>query len=374
MKTNAIIRIIVWSLVILLLVAILGGALLGRYTLRSFFRMVDRGESYVETFIPARLDEEAVPLETFVPVAPLNPEETVRLPAEQISDIEIEWAAGKILIQPIDTDEIQFSESDITDIKNALVWKQRGSKLSISFCEESVGNFINFGSNSNLTKDLTILVPRDWSCDTLEIDAASATLEVNDLTIQEVELDTASGSCKFDNCSIKELDLDTASGDIRFFGSLDILDCDAASASVYAVLTNVPTRMDLDSMSGDLDITLPEDAGFTANVEGLSADFSSDFDTTTRNGSHVHGDGHCRISVDAMSGDVIIRKAEQAVAETVIPTEIPSETQVHQHTEHCTTNPDSCPDNSIHHDYSPDETSTGAHSTHETTHHEENHN
>ena len=31
----------------------------------------------------------------------------------------------------------------------------------------------------------------------------------------------------------------------------DILDCDAASASVYAILTNIPTRMDLDSMSGD---------------------------------------------------------------------------------------------------------------------------
>lgn len=370
MKTNAIIRIILWSLVIILLVTILGGALLGNSILKKFFN----GNSSLESKIKDRISMEEVPVSTELPVTPLESGEIVRIPAEHISNIHIEWAAGKILIQPIDTDEIKFSESDTTDIKNALVWKLRGNTLSISYCKDAVDTFFGFGISTDLSKDLTIYVPHNWTCDTLEIEAASASLEVNNMTIREVELDTASGTCKFDNCSVKELDLDTASGDIRFFGSLDILDCDAASASVYAVLTNVPTRMDLDSMSGDLDITLPEDAGFTANVEGLSADFSSDFDTTTRNGSHVHGDGRCRINVDAMSGDVIIRKAEQAIAETVVPTEIPSETQVHQHTEHCTTTPDSCPDNNIHHDYASDESPTGAHSTHETTHHEENHN
>ena len=350
MKTNAIIRIILWSLVILLLVAILAGVLLGRSAFRSLSRIFREDESYAETFIPARLDENEVPLVTERPVAPLNPDETVSLPAEEIRDIEIEWAAGKILIQPIDTDEIQFSESDVTDIKNGLVWKQRGSTLSISFCEGSAGNFLNFGNDSNLTKDLTIFVPNNWTLDTLEIDAASATLEVNDLRIDEVDIDTASGACKFDNCTVKELDLDTASGDIRFYGFLDILDCDAASASVYAILTNIPTRMDLDSMSGDLDITLPEGAGFTASVEGLSADFSTDFETTNRNGNYVCGDGRCRISVDAMSGDVIIRKAAETVSETVVPTDIPSETETHHHSESCTTDPESCPDNTIHHE------------------------
>lgn len=376
MKTNAIVRIVLWSLVIILLVAILGSVLLGRSAFHSLSRIFRDEDSYAETFTPARLDENGVPIETAVPVAPLNPDETVRLPAEEIRDIAIEWAAGKILIQPIDTDEVQFFESDVTDIKNALVWKQRGSKLSIAFCDESVGNFLNFGGSSNLTKDLTIYVPNNWTLDSLEIDAASATLEVNDLRISEVEIDTASGACKFDNCTVRELDLDTASGDIRFYGFLDILDCDAASASVYAVLTNVPTRMDLDSMSGDLDITLPDGAGFTASVEGLSTDFSTDFETTNRNGSYVCGDGRCRISVDAMSGDVIIRKAAETVSETIIPTEVTDAVSTHhEHTESCTIDPDSCPDNHIHHDYSGDDSPTGAQSTSETTatHHPEEH-
>lgn len=292
MKTNAIVRIVLWTLVILILLGIMVGIMGGV----TFFRNVRT----------SNMESDATPVEV------LPSGDSLRIPADQIMDIEIEWAAGSILIQPADVEEIEISETKVSDEKYAMRWKQNGNKLTIQFCEETFVN--SFGINNFPTKDLTIFVPRDWSCDSLEIDAASATLEVNDLTIREVEIDTASGTCNFDNCAVNKLDLDTASGDVRFVGSLDILDCDAASASVYAVLDNVPTRMDMDSMSGDLDITLPETAGFTVTMDTMSSDFTSDFETTIKNGNYTHGDGSCRINVDAMSGDVTIRAA------SVVPT------------------------------------------------------
>jgi len=42
--------------------------------------------------------------------------------------------------------------------------------------------------------------------------------------------------------------------------------------------------------------------------EGLSSQFSSDFETSTQNGRHVFGDGSCRIRVEAVSGSVHIYK------------------------------------------------------------------
>ena len=53
-----------------------------------------------------------------------------------------------------------------------------------------------------------IYVPRDWMCDSLEIDAASATVEINDLTIRELDFDGASGTCNLENCIITDLDID----------------------------------------------------------------------------------------------------------------------------------------------------------------------
>ena len=95
---------------------------------------------------------------------------------------------------------------------------------------------------------------------------------------------------------------------IWFQGSLLRLECDAVSADITLELTNVPNTLDLDGVSGGLDVTLPAEAGFTVTMETLSGDFESDFDTTQRNGSYVSGNGRCRIDVDGMSGDVTIRK------------------------------------------------------------------
>lgn len=240
-----------------------------------------------------------------------DPGDKITIPADKVREIEIEWVSGDILIQPGNVEEITFSEDGVTDSKYAMHWIRSNDELKITFCDDDRLGF-GFGRGIELEKDLTILVPQDWTCESLSIECASASVEVNDMTIREVDFDGASGACEFENCTVGEIDLDTASGDIRFIGSLESLDCDAASASVYAVLTNMPSRLDLDTMSGDLDITLPENAGFTLAIDAMSNDFESDFETTLKNGNYVCGDGRCRINVDALSGDVMIRKAPPA--------------------------------------------------------------
>ena len=269
----------------------------------------------------------------------------ISLDARQIQEIDIQWAAGNITIQPAEVDAIQISESTPSDPKFAMIWRQSGDKLTIQFCESIKLDF-NFGISINdvISKDLMILVPMGWECDSLDIEAASATVDVKDLVIREVDFDGASGTCNFVNCVVDQLDLDTASGDVYYTGSLNILDCDAASASVYAVFDNVPSRIDMDSMSGDLDITLPSAAGFTVTMDGLSTDFISDFGYSRKDGSFYRGNGACKISMDPMSGDIYLREYKEAAAAA-----IPDPTAVHHNTEACTTDPDSCPENATHH-------------------------
>ena len=229
--------------------------------------------------------------------------------ASSIRELEIEWAAGEILIQPGPSDQIIVKEDGVTEDKYAMVLRQEGNSLEIRYCREAFGQGFGISFGKELKKDLTIYVPADWYCDSLEIDAASATVEINDLNIGEVEFDGASGTCEFENCTVYELNIDTASGDVRFTGSLNILDCNAASASVYAAFSNIPNHLDMDMMSGNLELTLPDEAGFTLRMDTMSEHFSSEFQTELKNGSYVSGDGFCRINIDALSGDVIIHKA-----------------------------------------------------------------
>ena len=285
MRTNAIIRIILYSIAILILISILATALL----LNTFVINTDWDTVFTS--------------ENSGTVTSVG-----SVPADSIRDIQIEWAAGTITIMPGDVGEITFSDTAGLAEKDQMIWSQKGDKLLIQFCKPR----IIFGISIDAPKDLKIIVPRGWNCDELDIDAASADVNIQNMTIQAVDFDGASGTCTFTDCHLNILDVDTASGDINFSGTLSELDCDAASATCTMRLTNCPKRMDADMASGDLRLTLPENCGFSVNLEALSGDFTSEFPTVTKDGRYVHGDGSCVIQVSAMSGNIVINKGSAA--------------------------------------------------------------
>lgn len=227
-----------------------------------------------------------------------------------IRKINIEWVVGDIYITAVEgIDQIQISESHVDEEKYLMNVTEDNGKLTVQFCKETFKGFgINLGNA--VSKDLTVCVPADWVCRELQLEVASADVTLENIQISEMDFDGASGTCNFVNCTVADLDIDTASGDVTFFGSLTRLDFDAASASFSGHLTNYPSQIDMDGMSGDLELTLPEDCGFTVTMDGLSSHFSTDFAYSEhRDRTYVSGDGACRIDVDGISSDVYIHKA-----------------------------------------------------------------
>ena len=263
---------------------------------------------FVELLEP--IQENKIVIDTPVPQDQQIRANAVAMDAASIRNVEIEWAAGSILIQPKDIDEIYIMEDGLREDSDPMVWKVRENKLSIQYSKNTDHDFGMGLLHGNESKDLIIQVPFDWQCNSLEIDAASASLEVNDLTIQSMEFDGASGTCVFNNCTVERLELDTASGDVLFKGSLNQMECDSASANIILELNNVPRSIEMDTASGDLDMVLPEGSGFSVKLDTMSGDFKSDFTTTNRNGKYIAGDGRCQIEVDGMSGSVNIRKGQ----------------------------------------------------------------
>ena len=226
---------------------------------------------------------------------------------KEIDRLKIEWAAGNIVLVPAEGDKISVTEELLGGDKT-MVLKKDGSTLYVQYCEGAVG--ISFGSNSSLKKNLYICVPQDWECKELEIDAASATVQAEYLTIQELTSSTASGSHTFTNCQVEKLKMETVSGNLDFSGSLDKLEFNGVSAQANLVLSNRPKSINLESVSGDLNLTLPEGCGFTLEKDTVSGRFSSELETTEKNGKIIHGDGSCEIDVEGVSASVHIRKGD----------------------------------------------------------------
>lgn len=295
MKRNAIVRVVLFSiLAIFLTFALIGG--ISRKSFRDQYSLSvqERIEPTVE-----RPPDVAMP-ESELPV--LNSE---NFSPKEIQSLEISWVSGKITIEARDTDTITIAE-EASGSQRPMIAKKSGSRLIVECCEDSSPVFFNLGGLGD--KNLYITVPLDWECEELAIDAASADALVTALTARKVEVDTASGAYVFRDCQVDSLDMDTASGGLEFSGTLNTLDLDSASAGAKLTLSNQPKSIQMDSASGDLNLTLPEDCGFTVMLDTLSGSCSTEQDTVKRDEKLIHGDGACKIEVDGLSSSVHIRK------------------------------------------------------------------
>jgi len=275
MKRNAIARVVIYSVIVVMLAGILIAGL-GRNTFSFDFDF--ENEAYTTG--------------------------SGSVPIDSIHNIRVEWVSGKIDLIAADVSEVSFSETGYGN--QEMIYKVQDDTLVIISQKPTV----SFGTAlSSSRKDLKILVPKYWNCDNLIVEVASAKITGQDLLIKNVEIDTASGECKFLNCNFDNLDANTASGEIYYEGALNTLQCDAASADFIGIFQNVPDRLEMDSMSGDMDITIPADySGFRASVEALSGKFTSDYAAQFYNGRYNYGDGHCIIEFEGMSGNITVRK------------------------------------------------------------------
>lgn len=277
MKRNAIVRIVLFSILALSLVGVLIGGI-------AF-------KGYSAPGIIVRSTTEA-------PVVSRN-----HFNAEEIDRLSIDWAAGKIVILPVEGSQIAVTE-ELLGEEDEMVLKLDGSTLYVEYSENAVS--LNFGSTHK--KNLYITVPQDWVCQELYIDAASATVQAELLTIQKVESSTASGNHTFRDCKVEKLKLETVSGNLDYSGTLDKLDFEGVSAQADVVLTNFPKSIDVETVSGDLNLTLPKECGFTLEKDSVSGHFSSELETRKENGKYVYGDGQCKIEVEGVSANITIRK------------------------------------------------------------------
>ncbi len=261
MKRNAIARIIAYSILALVLIAILIGTIGLEGMIFSIH--INNSGTVVE-------DETA-------------------LEASGIQNIEIDWAAGSVEIRTAETDQITISEVRPENSKYKMTYEISDQTLKLEYGN---GVFsIGLGNQSIPSKDLLITVPQDWICEELEIDGASLDIKLQDLTVESLNLDVAS-------CSL------------QFSGSVDHVEIDGASIDMEFHCTNRVSGIEVDGASCELDLTLPKDCGFTVNVEGLSYALHTDLSLTQQGDNKIYGDGYCKINIDGVSCEVTIRENE----------------------------------------------------------------
>lgn len=225
---------------------------------------------------------------------------------EQINKVKIDWVNGEVEIKPTASSEITFEESGASNLndKDKMRYKLDGDTLSIIFC----GNKPNWSFMKKSNKKLVVNIPENKKLSELSIDSVSANITIEKADATLLNIDNVSGFVSVKNASVIDFDFETISGDLDYNGEYQKLDAESVSANISSTLSVCPREVSLQSVSGNIAISIPENDGFTFAYDKVSGSFSSDFDMTLGDDRYIYKNGLNKFDVETVSGNVKIQK------------------------------------------------------------------
>ena len=232
----------------------------------------------------------------------------IRVPAEDITALDIDWVAGDVKIMVTDGEEIVVTEHADRGIpaEYALLL-EADNTLRIRYSNDVWG--IDMPE-----KDLTVLLPRTVAENLTAVDLSgvSANFAVGKLTVRDAfSFDTTSGKLKTEvlTATGAKADVNSVSGDIELDGSFREVKAGSTSGEIDLMLRNAPAAVEVKTVTGEVDVELPAGTGFTLDYSTVSGELECDFPLTKSvDGKYVCGDGACRMEIGTTSGSLSVER------------------------------------------------------------------
>ena len=232
----------------------------------------------------------------------------IRVPAESITALSIDWVAGDVKIMVTDGEEIVVTEHADRGIpaEYALLL-EADNTLRIRYSNDVWG--IDMPE-----KDLTVLLPRTVAENLTAVDLSgvSADFAVGKLTVRDAfSFDTTSGKLEMQsmNAPQAKATVSSVSGKVELDGSFREVKAGSTSGEIDLMLRNAPAAVEVSTVSGEVDVELPAGTGFTLDYSTVSGELECDFPLTKSvDGKYVCGDGACRMEVGTTSGSLSVER------------------------------------------------------------------
>ena len=232
----------------------------------------------------------------------------IRVPAESITALSIDWVAGDVKIMVTDGEEIVVTEH-----------ADRGIPEEYALCVET-DNTLRIRYSNDVwgidmpEKDLTVLLPRTVAENLTAVDLSgvSADFAVGKLTVRDAfSFDTTSGKLEMQsmNAPQAKATVSSVSGNVELDGSFREVKAGSTSGEIDLMLRNAPAAVEVSTVSGEVDVELPAGTGFTLDYSTVSGELECDFPLTKSvDGKYVCGDGACRMEVGTTSGSLSVER------------------------------------------------------------------
>lgn len=207
--------------------------------------------------------------------------------SRNVSSLEIDWVSGLVEIVSYNGKEIAFEEKSTNEISSneRMCYWNDGDTLRIKYTSSGFFNLID------KHKTLTVYVPSNVKLNKLELDVVSADVSIFGLSTDDTEYDSVSGNLFADNFSCNFFEGESVSGEVSL---------------IISSLTQ-PREIEIDTVSGDVNLSIPKDFGYDISFDTVSGDITCKTESVSISKNRIkHGDASLNIDIDTVSGDLVI--------------------------------------------------------------------
>lgn len=167
-------------------------------------------------------------------------------------------------------------------------------------------------SPRRMSLDLLVILPETFTKD-IRVEGISGQVQFENGSYENVEVSTVSGEVKTRTLKADKLDVKSTSGEVDIDSASGKVSASTVSGDIEVRYNLVDGKSDLKSTSGDIRMSIPDDAAFGLEVKTTSGEIEPypemyiDKLTDRKLQGHV-GDYEYSIKASTVSGDVMIRR------------------------------------------------------------------
>jgi DUF4097 and DUF4098 domain-containing protein YvlB len=205
-----------------------------------------------------------------------------------VTELTIDWVSGTVTIEAYDGSEVVISETSedaLTDSTTMHYFLESDGTLNIRF---GIPGMKSQGENLP-DKNLLVRVPRTLRLDEVEMNGLGQSIQMDSMHCSTLELNSVSRQITLNECEIDDIEVNSV------------------STNVEATFSKMPENIELNNVSGNTLLYVPEDAGVTLEWNGLISDFYSELPVAKKGKKKVIGNGACAIECNSVSGKLYIK-------------------------------------------------------------------
>ncbi|MGX9754816.1 DUF4097 family beta strand repeat-containing protein [Clostridioides difficile] len=281
--------------------------------------------------------------------------------SNKINNIDVDWISGEVRVLKSDSNKIKliqkapsnFSKKKIAKIKvdgNTLsIIDNSAKKFFIGiglpkstvlelYLPEKLYNSINLSttsadiystylkSNMAYIESVSGNIEMSGKIDRMTLETTSSNINIKKLDSKSVncnsvsgkiqlfgkaddlKINTTSGDIDLKNMDNNNLICESTSGKVNLDGRFSDIKSESTSGDIKISSSEMLSSFKCDTISGDVDLYIPENSGFTLDFSKVSGNLNSNFKLLQDGDSYIYKNGTAKMYVDTTSANFNIRK------------------------------------------------------------------